>query len=161
MVGTASEASSQTEHLQIGQLADRAGLMVETIRYYERVGLLPGARRSTSGYRLYQPEHVRQLIFGAAGDISVMAESPLASDEFLGSLRPPVHGTICATSRRLPGIQHGSRLPAKHIGVRSNGVAASRPAEARPSLIGHSMQMSRRTRLAGPYAVTRLNRAEK
>jgi MerR family mercuric resistance operon transcriptional regulator len=49
--------------VQIGQLAARSGIVVETIRYYERVGLIPGAPRSTSGYRLYRSEHVRRLVF--------------------------------------------------------------------------------------------------
>jgi MerR family mercuric resistance operon transcriptional regulator len=49
--------------VQIGQLAARSGIVVETIRYYERVGLIPGAPRSTSGYRLYRSEHLRRLVF--------------------------------------------------------------------------------------------------
>lgn len=49
--------------MQIGQLAARTGVLVETIRYYERVGLIARAPRTKSGYRLYQPEHLRRLIF--------------------------------------------------------------------------------------------------
>ena len=43
--------------LFIGKLARRAGVGVETIRFYERQGLLAAPIRKDSGYRLY-PEHV-------------------------------------------------------------------------------------------------------
>lgn len=50
-------------NLQIGQLSTSTGVLIETIRYYERVGLIPRAPRSKSGYRLYRPEHLRRLVF--------------------------------------------------------------------------------------------------
>ena len=49
--------------MQIGQLATRHQISVETIRYYERQGLLPKARRSTGNYRLYTEEHDERLNF--------------------------------------------------------------------------------------------------
>ena len=39
--------------LTIGKLAKHAGVGVDTVRFYERAGLLPKAQRSDSGYRLY------------------------------------------------------------------------------------------------------------
>ena len=38
----------------IGQIAAKAGVNIQTLRYYERRGLLPGVRRSASGYRKYE-----------------------------------------------------------------------------------------------------------
>ena len=49
--------------LAIGALSKRTGSKVETIRYYERVGLLPAPARSAGGYRLYATEHLRRLTF--------------------------------------------------------------------------------------------------
>lgn len=49
--------------MQIGELARQTGCEVETIRYYEREGLLPAPARSASGYRRYEPQHVEQLNF--------------------------------------------------------------------------------------------------
>ena len=49
--------------LAIGALSKRTGSRVETIRYYERVGLLPAPARSAGGYRLYATEHLRRLTF--------------------------------------------------------------------------------------------------
>lgn len=49
--------------MQIGQLATRTETKVETIRYYERIGLLAAPARSSSGYRQYGQDHLRQLMF--------------------------------------------------------------------------------------------------
>lgn len=50
-------------HLRIGALAREAGVGIDTIRYYEREGLLPEPRRRASGYRDYDPGAVAQLRF--------------------------------------------------------------------------------------------------
>src|SRR5262245_29012580 len=47
--------------LTIGKVARLAGVTVDTIRYYERLGLLPAPARTPSGYRLYQPAIVNRL----------------------------------------------------------------------------------------------------
>ena len=49
--------------LQIGRLARRTGCKIETIRYYERIGLLPHPARSAARYRLYSADDVRRLVF--------------------------------------------------------------------------------------------------
>ncbi len=49
--------------LTIGELAKRGGVNLETIRYYEREGLLPKPPRSQSGYRQFPPEGVRRIRF--------------------------------------------------------------------------------------------------
>ena len=49
--------------LAIGALSKRTDSRVETIRYYERVGLLPAPARSPGGYRLYETAHLKRLTF--------------------------------------------------------------------------------------------------
>ena len=49
--------------MYIGQLAAAAGLNPRTLRYYERVGLLRPARRTTAGYRLYTTQDAQRLRF--------------------------------------------------------------------------------------------------
>jgi MerR family copper efflux transcriptional regulator len=39
--------------MRIGELAQSAGVTVDTIRYYERIGVIPKARRASNGYRDY------------------------------------------------------------------------------------------------------------
>ncbi len=49
--------------LFIGKVAHAAGLSVQAVRYYERLGLLPPAERTAGGYRAYRPEAVERLRF--------------------------------------------------------------------------------------------------
>ncbi len=49
--------------LTIGKLAQAAGVGVETIRYYEREGILPPAERTAANYRMYSPAAVARLRF--------------------------------------------------------------------------------------------------
>lgn len=49
--------------MTIGQLAEQAGVNIETVRYYERRGLLLEPARTESGYRQYEPAAVARLRF--------------------------------------------------------------------------------------------------
>jgi Cu(I)-responsive transcriptional regulator len=49
--------------MRIGTAAERAGVNVQTLRYYERRGLLPRAPRRTSGYREFPDDAVRVVRF--------------------------------------------------------------------------------------------------
>lgn len=51
------------EEIQIGTLSARTGVHIETIRYYERVGVLPRPPRSAGGFRRYGSEDVKRLGF--------------------------------------------------------------------------------------------------
>lgn len=47
----------------VGALAKAAGTTADTIRFYERNGLMPEPARSAAGYRLYDQEALRRLLF--------------------------------------------------------------------------------------------------
>jgi DNA-binding transcriptional MerR regulator len=49
--------------MPIGALAERTGVKVETIRYYEQVGLLPPPERSDGNQRRYTRRHLERLAF--------------------------------------------------------------------------------------------------
>ena len=49
--------------MQIGEIAARSGCSADTIRYYERVQLLPPPGRSANNYRSYGPAHLERLAF--------------------------------------------------------------------------------------------------
>lgn len=52
-----------TTAIKIGELARRTGCQAETIRYYEREGLLPEPGRSGGNYRVYGAGHLERLSF--------------------------------------------------------------------------------------------------
>jgi len=49
--------------LQIGQVSKKSGMSIDTIRYYEKQGLLKKPSRSSGGFRVYPKEAVDQLVF--------------------------------------------------------------------------------------------------
>jgi DNA-binding transcriptional MerR regulator len=49
--------------LTVGQLAERAGVRADTIRFYERTGLLPRPRRTDGDHRRYGPADVDRMLF--------------------------------------------------------------------------------------------------
>ena len=49
--------------MKIGALAEATGTPIETIRFYEREGLLPPPARAENNYRMYLPAHVERLAF--------------------------------------------------------------------------------------------------
>lgn len=67
--------------LRIGDLAARAGVSVDTVRFYERRRLLPRAHRTEGGFRVFQPETVERIRF-----IKQAQEIGLSLDEIRGLL---------------------------------------------------------------------------
>jgi DNA-binding transcriptional MerR regulator len=47
--------------MKIGEIAKQAGVTVDTVRFYERVGVLPAPARTESGYRDYEPAVVERI----------------------------------------------------------------------------------------------------
>ena len=79
--------------LRVGQLAEATRVPVKTIRYYERVGVLPAPSRSPAGYREYDRRDIHRLLFiRRARFLGV----PLAQ---LRDLTAGLQGAGCATMR--------------------------------------------------------------
>lgn len=53
--------------MKIGEVAKRSGCHPETVRYYERIGLLPAPPRTAGGYRDYRPADADRLRFISRG----------------------------------------------------------------------------------------------
>ncbi len=66
----------------IGGLSKATGCNIETIRYYERIGLMPKPSRTPGGRRIYEEPHVRRLTFIRRG-----RELGFTLDEVRGFLR--------------------------------------------------------------------------
>jgi len=102
--------------MTIGMLARDSGVNLETIRFYERSGLLPAPQRSAAGYRHYQAVDVRRLRFIRRGrelgfsleeirsllNLAADPQSPCASaDQLVGEHL----GSIAARIRDLQNMQ--------------------------------------------------------
>ncbi|WP_292533637.1 helix-turn-helix domain-containing protein [Methylocystis sp.] len=83
--------------LSIGALSKHSGVNIETIRYYEKIGVMPTPDRSASGYRLYGPDHLKRLSFVRRG-----RQLGFSLDEIRGLLRLVDGDTYtCAQVREL------------------------------------------------------------
>jgi MerR family mercuric resistance operon transcriptional regulator len=60
---TALNTKSRAASVTIGKLSESTGVNIETIRYYERIGLLPAPPRSAGRHRLYENQHRQRLAF--------------------------------------------------------------------------------------------------
>jgi len=55
--------ASRAEYIPIGELSRLSGVNIETIRYYERIKMLPAPQRTASGRRIYDVTELRILAF--------------------------------------------------------------------------------------------------
>lgn len=53
--------------VSIGALSKRTGVKIETIRYYERIGVMPAPERTAGGFRAYREDHLKRLSFVRRG----------------------------------------------------------------------------------------------
>ncbi len=91
----------QTEDFSIGALSERSGVNIETIRYYERIGVMPAPARSAGGYRIYGAEHAKRLQFVRRG-----RELGFSLDELRNLLRlVDGHAFTCAEVNALT-VEH-------------------------------------------------------
>jgi len=96
--------------LTIGTLAKASGVHLETVRYYERIGLMPKPSRTASNYRNFGPEHVARLSFIRRAreigfsireirELLVLAEPGRAP---CAEVQTPVRCSICSRRRGHP-----------------------------------------------------------
>ena len=78
--------------LSIGKLSQQSGVNIETIRYYEKIGVMPAPGRSAGGFRIYEPDHLKRLSFVRRG-----RQLGFSLDEIRNLLRlVDGHGHTCA-----------------------------------------------------------------
>lgn len=89
--------------MKIGELAKLADVTVDTVRYYERRGVIGLARRQPCGYRVYLPETVDRIRLARR-----LQALGMTLDEIVDALRAhDSGGTTCASERwRLEAVSH-------------------------------------------------------
>ncbi len=100
--------------LSIGGVSARTGCKVETIRYYEKVGLIDPPERTASGYRQYRREHVdriafirrcRELGFSLLQIDALLAIASDAANHTRAEVKHLVHQHIDEIERKISDLQ--------------------------------------------------------
>ncbi|WP_062432789.1 MerR family transcriptional regulator [Herbidospora daliensis] len=104
-------------YLRTGQVAERAGVNVQTLRYYERRGLIAEPGRSLGGHRCYPPDTVALV-----GAIKAAQRLGFTLDEVAGLL---------ATGRSTPDLRDRARAKIAEIDAKIAGLAGVRRALSR------------------------------
>ncbi len=81
--------------MKIGEVAERAGVSTDTVRFYERRGVLPAARRRPSGYRIFDESTVERIATAKA-----LQNLGFSLDEVVDALRAhDAGGATCESER--------------------------------------------------------------
>lgn len=91
--------------LRVGQLAERAGVSPDTIRHYERLGLIGTSDRTAGGYRVFQPaalERVQLIRNAVRAGFSLRQLAAFLSERQAGGA--PCHKVRAVAERILAGV---------------------------------------------------------
>ena len=109
----ASITSARVEELTIGELSELTAVNIETIRYYERIKVLPAPPRTSGGRRVYDPNHLRVLAF-----IRRSRELGFSLDEIRALIRLGGPAKVSCRQVRDIASQHLNNIRAKIADLR-------------------------------------------
>jgi MerR family mercuric resistance operon transcriptional regulator len=140
--------------LSIGQLAAQSGVKIETIRYYERVGLLAVPPRSQGRHRIYETAYVQRLKFIRRGrelgfsldDIRALFEFAGHSDLACAEAKAIALGQLAAVRGRIASLKKLERA-LKHM------TDACAPGEKMACPIFEALSASESKRILGPQTL--------
>ncbi len=106
------------KQLTIGQLAQTLEIAPSTIRYYERIGLLPPEERSQGNYRLYGPSSLRRLRFIRAAqsigfaldDVKILLRGQSGSPPSCGRVQQLIEKRLRDIETQLENLAHVRKL---------------------------------------------------
>ena len=130
--------------MKIGELAKATGTQTETIRYYERVQLLPTAKRTESNYRVYDGSHVERLAFirhcrsldMTLDEIRVLLHFKDAPGENCGAVDALLQahiGHVVDRIRELQALEAELRSLQRHLGRSGDCRASTQPHPTSPT----------------------------
>ncbi len=91
----------------IGDLAERSGTKVPTIRYYEQSDLMPAPPRTEGGQRRYTKEHLRRLQFiRHARDLGFPIDDVRELLRLSAHLEAPCHAVDALAAKHLADVEH-------------------------------------------------------
>jgi redox-sensitive transcriptional activator SoxR len=116
--------------VRVGEVAARAGVNVETLRYYERRGLLPAPDREPSGHRRYDEETVRflraikdaQSVGFTLGEITEYLKASRSSTSPSEALRVRMAAKIDEIDARIAGLRRMREELARVVGCACNSL---------------------------------------
>jgi len=138
------QTRSRARPLPIGRLSERTGVNIETIRYYERVGLLPAPPRSAGRHRLYDGAHLQRLSFIRRG-----RELGFSLDDVRALLTLADNGDVACSDTRDMTLRHLADVRGKIASLRKLERAlkamtdACQPGSQRPCPILDTLNASR------------------
>ena len=115
--------SREAGGLTIGVLSRRTGINIETIRFYEKEGLIPAPPRTEGGHRVYQDEHFRRLIFIRRSrelgftleEVRALLRLADGSGRTCAEARALASGHLAEVQARIADLQRMERVLAKTI----------------------------------------------
>ena len=105
---SAKDTTSRATILTIGGLSERTGVNIETIRYYERIGLLPAPCRSEGRHRLYDGSLVQRLQF-----VRRSRELGISIEEIRALLRLVDQGGLACSEAKNITVSHLAEIRGK------------------------------------------------
>ncbi|HLK23742.1 MAG TPA: helix-turn-helix domain-containing protein [Caulobacteraceae bacterium] len=118
--------------LTIGRLAELSSVNLETIRYYERIGLMPAPGRSEGGHRSYAPAHRQRLTFirraralgFSIGEIRALLDLAASPDRACEEVRPIAEAHLADVRAKLTALRRMERVLAATVRQCANAATA-------------------------------------
>jgi MerR family mercuric resistance operon transcriptional regulator len=100
---------TKKRRLTIGELARTLEIASSTIRYYERIGLLPPEERSPGNYRLYGPNSLRRLRF-TLDDVKTLVRGQSGSSPSCRRVQQLIEKRLAEIETQLENLGHVRKL---------------------------------------------------
>ncbi len=129
------DEGGSSNRMMIGALSKRTGCNIETIRFYERTGVLPAPPRNPGGRRIYDRDHLRRLTFvrrtrelgftlGQVRDLLALADGRAGS---CGKVERLARAKLDATRGRIADLKRMEAVLADMVASCSSGTVPDCP----------------------------------